>query len=219
MKEINFDSIIERIKVKIGAKNNMQVASAIGMSERQFYNSKKANAVPLGYIVEWAVANRVSMDWVLYGTASEIADNEDAPDGFIKVPYYPDIHIAAGAGCVNGDCASQNIRYIAIEATTAPMIANKSKLYAVKVVGDSMAENIKDGAIIICDPSLATFFDGQVFVVSVYGEVKVKRLFRGKTEDTVILKSDNHYYGEEEAPITAVQILARVVRFYNGANI
>lgn len=215
----NFDTVIDRIKSVIKPKNNMQLISALEMSESQFYNNKKSGELPLGYIVQWAVKNKISMDWLLYGEAKELGNNEPIAEGFLKIPYYPDIKASAGGGCVNGECAAQNIRYITVDATAIPSTANKDHLFAVKAVGDSMSENIKDGAILICDSSDRQFENGKIFIVNAYGETLVKRLFRSKKEEAVILRSDNHFYGEDEVPLSAVDIVAKVVRFYNGANV
>ena len=69
MNDINFDAVFNRIKSVIDVKNNLQLIAILGMSESQFYNNKKVGEVPLGYIVEWAVKNKISMDWILYGEA------------------------------------------------------------------------------------------------------------------------------------------------------
>ena len=213
------EKVYNRIKEYAKISNYDEIGEKIGVGKRQILKLKSIGDLPLGYIVNWAIANKVSMDWVLYGEAKEISQNEPLPEGFLKIPYYPDIKASAGGGCTNGECADQNIRYITVDGSSIPAKANKKRLFALKAIGDSMADNIKDGALLICDGADKTFENGKIFIVNAYGETLVKRLFRPKTEDSIIIKSDNPYYGEEELPATAVEIIAKVVRFYNGANV
>ncbi len=214
-----FRCCFQQDKVRFDVKNNLQLIAILGMSESQFYNNKKVGEVPLGYIVEWAVKNKISMDWILYGEAKEIKKDDPLPDGFIRVPFYPDIRASAGGGCVNGECAAQNIKFITVDDSALPSSANRQHLFSVKALGDSMSENIKDGALLICDGSDKKFSNGKIFIVNSYGDTLVKRLFRSPKEEAIILRSDNPFYGEDEVPLSAVQIVAKVVRFYNGANV
>ncbi len=197
------ESVFDRLKDALKVSTYDDLSKALGVGKRQIFSLKKDKQLPLGYIVDLCLRKKININWVFFGEANQITADDVVADGFLKIPYYPDIKASAGGGCVNGECAAQNVKYITIDSTALPSSADKKRLFAAKAVGDSNK----------------TFEQGKIFLLNSYGETLVKRLFRGKTEDGVILKSDNPYYGEEEAPTSAVEILAKVVRFYNGANV
>jgi phage repressor protein C with HTH and peptisase S24 domain len=68
---------------------------------------------------------------------------------------------------------------------------------ALKVEGDAMAPNIKDGAIVGLNYKDRAFVDGQIYIVRVPGgDVVLRRLFRGLNK--IILRSDNQVFPEME---------------------
>lgn len=214
-----FEDVIIRLKEASGFSTNRAIAEMLGMSEQNLSTYKSKKTIPTQQIIDWCINNKVSIDWLIQGSVKQVDKTDELPFGFIKVPFYPDIRASAGGGCTNGDCDVIGIKHISVDATALPLSVHNHKLFAIKAEGDSMSENIKDGSILICDNDDKTFSHGKVFVVNSYGDTFVKRLFKGKSDDTVILHSDNPFYGQEEVPCSAVEIVAKVVRFYNGANI
>lgn len=217
--QLDFDIVMDRFKFISKTNTIQQIAATLGLGERQFQNYKKNSELPLGHIVKWCINNKIDLNWLIYGSATKISIDDPLPHGFIKIPFYPDLKASAGGGCTNNDDSMQDLKYISIDSTSLPYSTNDHKLFAIKAIGDSMSENIKDGALLICDSNDTDFSHGKIFIVSAYNETFVKRLFRGTSDEAVILHSDNPFYGEEEVPCSAVQIVAKVVRFYNGANV
>ena len=152
------------------------------------------------------------------GTVKELKANEQAPQGFLKIPFYPDIAASAGGGCVNGECEAKNIKFITVDASTISF-KNEKSLFAIKASGDSMSGIILDGALLICDREQRKFKHNDIFVVTVYGDTFVKTLRKGKADEAVILHSFNHLYGEDEVPTSAVDIVAKVIQVHNKHNL
>lgn len=215
---MNFEAVIGRLKEASGNTTNRAIAEMLGMSEQNLSTYKTKKTVPLSQIVDWCIDNKISIDWVLNGTVKELKANEQAPQGFLKIPFYPDIAASAGGGCVNGECEAKNIKFITVDASTISF-KNEKSLFAIKASGDSMSGIILDGALLICDREQRKFKHNDIFVVTVYGDTFVKTLRKGKADEAVILHSFNHLYGDDEVPTSAVDIVAKVIQVHNKHNL
>jgi hypothetical protein len=221
----NFDAVVNRIKRSLATTSrpdptNTDVIKALKMHEPHFYKAKKEEDLPYAKILRWCLDNKISIDWIMFG---ELHGKTNSPlpinnkDGLISIIYYPDVKASAGGGCVNGDCPPEQEYYTA-SRDDIPTI-DYSGLIAVRVSGDSMEPTIKDGGIIICDTHQKKFIDNGIFIVNSYDETFVKRLRKSKLNEAVTLVSDNPYYGYEDRPISAVELVGRVLRRYGSEEI
>jgi phage repressor protein C with HTH and peptisase S24 domain len=101
-------------------------------------------------------------------------------------------------------------------------ISSPSNLAALSAYGDSMAPTFSDGDILIVDRGVSDIRIDAVYVLSLNGELYIKRIQRRITDGAILIKSDNALYdpvivtnGEREN----LQVLGRVVWAWNGRKL
>ena len=67
---VNFPEIIEKIMANKGIANEKDVAKVLEISPQDFSNRKKRGSL-LPVVVEWALRENVSIDWLLTGEAGQ----------------------------------------------------------------------------------------------------------------------------------------------------
>ena len=214
---MEFDTIIDRFKKVAGITTNRAIAETFNMTESNLYAYRKKGNLPLEHIIRYCLEHGLDLNYIFKGEARlvDIGDGFEIPDGFVSIPFFENIKASAGGGCINGECAKLTNKRIVVDRMSLPT-SDIGGLFAVKVVGDSMAENIKHGAIVIANNHEKEFEEDGLFVVStVYGDTFIKRLRRDKNHENILLHSDNHYYGDIVEPMDSVKIHAKVVLFYN----
>lgn len=77
------------------------------------------------------------------------------------------------------------------------------------VKGESMADRLGDGSIVMIDLSDCTIQSGKVYALSVDGEQRIKRLFK-QIDGSLLIRSDNHDKNRYPDEIVAPQHLDRV---------
>ena len=65
------EAILERIKVALNAKNDSEVANALGIKQQSVTSARKLGKVPPGWITKIAQERGVSSDWLLFGAGSK----------------------------------------------------------------------------------------------------------------------------------------------------
>ncbi len=103
-----------------------------------------------------------------------------------------------------------------------PAISSASSLAVLSAYGDSMSPTFADGDILLVDRGVQDIKIDAVYVLSLNGELYVKRIQRRITDGAVIIKSDNPLYdpvvvdnGERER----LSVLGRVVWAWNGRKL
>ncbi len=71
----NFDEIVERLKASLGFTKNEQLAELFGLSPPDFSKRKKTGTL-LPILTEWAINNRVNLNWLLIGIGPESLEPE-----------------------------------------------------------------------------------------------------------------------------------------------
>lgn len=125
-----------------------------------------------------------------------------------KIPFYPDIQASAGYGCFN-DCE-------ALEYLEVPEDLAKTGNIAIRVLGDSMEPEIKDGDIIIIDTRNIDCIFNKIIVVNYQGAVYLKKFVVDKND--AYLKSINPYYPKikitDQRELRIIGKLKSVMRYY-----
>ena len=125
-----------------------------------------------------------------------------------KIPFYPDIQASAGYGCFN-DCE-------ALEYLEVPEDLAKTGNIAIRVAGDSMEPEIKDGDIVIVDTKNIDCILNKIIVVNYQGAVYLKKLIQDNGE--IFLKSINPYYPKirikDKTELRVIGKLKSVMRYY-----
>ncbi|MCG9612848.1 XRE family transcriptional regulator [Vibrio harveyi] len=112
-------------------------------------------------------------------------------DELLKVPFFEDIEAAAGNGCTVFN------EYADLELVIPKSFFNtvvSSELICLRILGDSMEPEFKDGAIICIDAQKTKPIDGKTYVVKHDGMLRVKYI--ENTPQGIVLKSYNTSYAE-----------------------
>lgn len=131
----------------------------------------------------------------------------------ISLPYYNDIKVSAGTGCI---AAESKKEYIKIPKIFLPN--NYSSLEALTVHGDSMESTFFDNDLIIIDVDKKELLNGKIFIVMYEDELYVKRVFK-MPQNKIILKSDNLYYPDIEVISDNFKIIGQVIKALNFKNL
>ena len=87
---VNLFNIIERVKKYLNIATNKEYADIIGISPPDFSKRKKTGTL-LPLIIEWGVANKVNLHWLITGESEMIRKPEKFSDllgfGFNKIRY------------------------------------------------------------------------------------------------------------------------------------
>ena len=71
------DAIFERIKTALSAKNDSEVAIALGIKQQSVTSARKREKIPPGWIIRVAVERDVSSDWLLFGIGTKELKTSD----------------------------------------------------------------------------------------------------------------------------------------------
>lgn len=125
-----------------------------------------------------------------------------------KIPFYPDIQASAGYGRFNDNEI--------VEFLEVPEGLAKPGNIAIKVAGDSMEPEIKDGDTIVIDTNRIECILNKIIVVNYQGAVYLKKYV--EEEGKIYLKSINPYYPkiriEDKSELRVIGKLKSVMRYY-----
>lgn len=145
-------------------------------------------------------------------TASSHSGNEIRVNNFVTVPKY-DLPITSG----ERDMAihsSQIVDHLAFKKEwLEEMSINNNCLALIAVKDDSMEPTLRSDDLILTDTSTGHIENNSIYVLRLDNELIVKRIQR-KANGSVIVKSDNPVYGEEEfdaAAAKALPVIGKVI--------
>lgn len=126
-----------------------------------------------------------------------------------KIPFFPDIQASAGYGCLNED--ETELEFIEVPEELA-----KPGNIAIRVFGESMEPEIKDGDTIVIETSCVECIKNKIIVVNYQGAVYLKKFV--EEGDTCYLVSINPYYPRikvlDKAELKVIGKLKGVMRYY-----
>ena len=152
-------------------------------------DSLQRYAKAYGVSVEWLMTGKSPVAKVMKaGPALELAG-----EAYTPIPVY-DIRAAAGAGALveDGDPSSHQIfrENFLMRITRAPV----EQLAVIQVSGDSMWTTLHDGDAVLIDRTITRVVKDGIYVLSLEGELLVKRCQRDLETGEVIVASDNPAY-------------------------
>lgn len=204
-------------------KNKADVAHSIGISVEQMNKWLRGDVkVPAEGIRGIARHTRVDFSWLVTGEG-QMLKSDGQPDPamvegtlstFTYLPFYEDVHAAAGAGAAVVSDAAHSIigldRQVLYEVGASPQNCT-----IIRARGDSMQPTIPDGSLLIVDHSQRAIANGCIMVIGVGEDLLVKRV-RRRLDGAIELVSDNNAYPPESVGPTALEqlrIVGRVVYF------
>lgn len=126
-----------------------------------------------------------------------------------KIPFFPDIQASAGYGCLNED--ETELEFIEVPEELA-----KPGNIAIKVFGESMEPEIKDGDTIVIETKCIECIKNKIIVVNYQGAVYLKKFV--EEGDTCYLVSINPYYPRikvlDKTELKVIGKLKGVMRYY-----
>lgn len=191
---------------------NSTLAAACDVSVQAVTGWLKTGKIARDKIVPAARHLRCTTDWLLTGAGSESAILDTEYD---FIPRHR-VGAAAGDGYVVHHEEVEDQLAFRRDWLRKRNLSPKS-LRVIHAVGDSMADRIQDGDVLLVDTSQREIKDGKVYALSYDDAVRVKRLFT-RFDGTLVLHSDNPNAkprDEEVSPdkleALAVRIIGRVV--------
>lgn len=196
-----------------------ELARKSGLSRRVVDKYRGGESDPSrARLVRLAQAGNVSLTWLATGEGSVIPDPvhpSSVPDGdFVALPRYS-VQAAAGQGdLVEGEHVLNYVHFRR-DWLRRTLGVNPASLVLLEAAGDSMADTIKNGDLLIVDASDPRFRGDGIYVVSVDDMLMVKRVGLRLTGG-VRISSDNPRYpevleiGRDEAS-RRVRFVGRVV--------
>lgn len=212
----------ERLKIALG-KLNMEYQEFADKFEdisihqvRHMTAKKKPKIITPDLAMSIEEKTGISAAYILLGRG-DIFDKQpsalsvamgDTSTSRIQVPYYEDIKACAGVNGYTNDEMSE-VSVISMPVAMLDNNVKAEKIEAIKVHGDSMEPTINDNDIIfICKKSM-DIIDGKIYVLVYNDEVYVKRVFKRK--ESIIIKSDNPIYPQDEIAAQEARIVGRVI--------
>ena len=129
----------------------------------------------------------------------------EAEAGSVAIPFAADVRLSAGSGQPVWDETAE--MSVSVARTALAAWARPERLRCARVVGDSMAPTIGDGALVVLDSGRTEPLDGLVFGVHTVEGLVVKRLRR--VDGRWHLENDNPVH--ESSPVTGEErILGQV---------
>jgi phage repressor protein C with HTH and peptisase S24 domain len=171
-----------------------------------------------------ATEANMSLDWLATGEqkAMTTLDEDGLPlfkmrgeddTGYTLVPRY-EVRAGAGAGIVVH--SEQIVDHLAFRAkwVREKLRINPEHLIVLEAAGDSMANTIADGDLMLVSIAEPRVSDNAVYVLSLGGEIIVKRIER-KMDGGLLVKSDNPRYSTQEVEacdVADLRVVGRVIR-------
>lgn len=126
-----------------------------------------------------------------------------------KIPFFPDIQASAGYGCLNED--ETELEFIEVPEELA-----KPGNIAIRVFGESMEPEIKDGDTIVIETKCVECIKNKIIVVNYQGAVYLKKYV--EEGNSSYLVSINPYYPKirvvDKAEFRVIGRLKGVMRYY-----
>ena len=212
--------IIEKIKdilsEELGSKRvyDKDVAVALGISKESLSHFKKRKSVPLEQIVYFCAKRKISINWILFGQASQSLEEET--DKYLRIRYFSKINASAGGGALNEEEEKYELLTIdrkLLNNLYSSQYANAEDIAALNVVGDSMEPTLQNGEVLLFDTKNIEIKKGGIFIVATNAGLFVKRISQ-KLDGSIELISDNKNYNSEilsAYELTNTQIVGRVI--------
>jgi phage repressor protein C with HTH and peptisase S24 domain len=113
---------------------------------------------------------------------------------YVALPVY-DVNASAGPGAINAEHPEPEAwQLLALDLVRTVTRARVSELAIVRVSGDSMANTLQNGDLILVDQSVKRVGRDGLYVLAAGMDVQVKRVSRDWASKTLTISSDNPAY-------------------------
>lgn len=192
-----FDKTLERLKAAVGAASETQLARALDIKQPSIATARQRGTVPPSWILKIAKNYGESADWLAFGreggspaSVSEVfaTDSGRAMD----IIWVPKVRARLSAGHGSLEAASDVEGYYAFRRDWLIRKGDPNEMRLMKVTGDSMEPDLKDGDSVLIDQSQTDILPGLMYATALDDEVLVKYI--DKAPGCHLLRSANERY-------------------------
>ena len=206
----DYNEILEKLKDIISTELenkrifDKDIATALDINYDNFRKQKARNKIPYFEIMGFLAKRNISINWFFFNQLPEsLIENTS---NYIILKYQKNIIGSAGGGAIN------------YEINTEPLIIDKQLLdyinssykytEIIKVFGESMEPDIKDGSLIFVDKSKKEIDYKSIYVINTKEGLYIKCI--KVNNDKVILKSTNQNTSDISLYIDDINIIGKV---------
>lgn len=197
-----------RLLRKQRKQSGQQLAEALKVSQSTISLWENGD---IDYVTAQRIANlyNMSADEILKNSSEKIFSSPISTD--IKIDML-DVAACCGFGVENfqenviGCWSMPSSEYKSISISSNP-----ENVKMLRVKGDSMNPTIKDGDWVLVDVSYLSPDSDGVFLLYLSTGLAIKRLQGTVATDEIVIKSDNPRYNDQNAKLTDVKILGKVI--------
>lgn len=204
------NEVIEKLKDILSYEHgnkrilDKDVASALEIEYSKFRKQKSRGTIPYFEIMSFLAKRKISINWFFFNQLPESLIGETS--NYIILKYQRTATASAGGGAIN------------YEIDPSPMVIDKQFLdyinssykytEVLKVFGESMEPDIKDGSLVFIDKSQRSINRTGVYVVSSSDGLYIKNITQ--TQNKINLKSTNKLYSNLTYNIDEIKIVGKV---------
>jgi repressor LexA len=206
----DFNEILEKIKdilsQELGNKKifDKDIAKVLDINYDNFRKQKARSSIPYYEIMSFLAKRNISINWFFFNQLPEsLIENTS---NYIILKYQKNVIGSAGGGAINYEV---NTEPLTIDKQLLDHI-NSSYKYTeiIKVFGESMEPDIKDGSLVFVDKSKKEIDNKSIYLVNTKDGVFVKYI--NIENDKVILKSQNQTFGKLLFNVDEVNIIGKI---------
>lgn len=206
----DFNEILEKIKdiisQELGNKKvlDRDIATALNINYDNFRKQKARNSIPYFEIMSFLAKRNISINWFFFNQLPEsLIENTS---NYIILKYQKNVIGSAGGGAINYEINSEPL---IIDKQLLDYINSSYKYTEVlKVFGESMEPDIKDGSLIFVDKSKKNINDKDIYLINTKEGLYVKSININNAK--VILKSLNINFNDSSFDTDNVNVIGKV---------
>lgn len=222
-----FAQRLTAVRLAVGDKDRKAFAEQLGMNAETLGGYERGDSLPDHWFLEdYKRRFSVNLDWLLTGDGEMFhpptgrpnsapalgAENHRDPDKIVYLPFYPDVHAAAGLGAVPSSEMQDGIVAFDQQLLRA-LDVSENACSVIRSSGDSMLPTIPDKSLLVVDHSQNIPRDGCIMVIGLGDDILVKRIRRW-TDGRIDLISDNTLFSVETLgpdALAQLRIVGRVI--------
>lgn len=200
-----FGQNLKQLRERYGFSQS-EFGEVIGVTKSTISQWEKGKSYPRRKFINLLMDKyELKMDFFDVETDSSVVISVDScVEDFKKIPFYFNVNAAAGSGCFN-----ENEEYELLHVKDLPSICNFAKLFCIVATGDSMEPVLKNGSLIVVDPTQNCIVDGHMYVFRQGDMLRVK-VFSYERQ-MIKLKSYNKNYSDELYRFDELDVVGKVV--------
>lgn len=212
----DFEKQWARLLRACGARNDMGIAKALDIAQGSVSKAKGKRSIPLSWMTMLAQRTGISLDWLFFGEGpmlrGQVGVGARTPCPDICFVPLVRARLSAGGGSFETEDAVEG--HYAFRENWLVRKGQPSKMVLMRVSGDSMEPDIRDGDMVLIDQSQVNVVVGEIYAVGLGDMVAIKMLdaLPGK----IVLRSANPAYvpielDTREDLAESVRIVGRVI--------